>query len=84
MPPMAGYVTFEAIGTRTRMTAVSRFVDLAQMETMLGMGMAEGMTAGDRPDRRPPGNGVGLSQQRHHETERTADAPSQHLCCRRD
>jgi uncharacterized protein YndB with AHSA1/START domain len=44
MPPMSGYVTFEAIGTRTRMTAVSRFVDLAQMELMLGMGMAEGMT----------------------------------------
>ena len=44
MPPMSGYVTFEAIGTRTKMTAVSRFVDLAQMEMMLGMGMAEGMT----------------------------------------
>jgi hypothetical protein len=26
------------------MTAVSCFVDVAQMETMLGMGMAEGMT----------------------------------------
>lgn len=44
MPPMSGHVIFEAIGTRTRMTAVSRFVDLAQMETMLAMGMAEGMT----------------------------------------
>lgn len=44
MPPMSGHVTFEAIGTRTRMTAVSRFVDVAQMETMLAMGMAEGMT----------------------------------------
>lgn len=44
IPPMSGYVTFEAIGTRTKMTAVSRFVDLAQMEIMLGMGMAEGMT----------------------------------------
>jgi uncharacterized protein YndB with AHSA1/START domain len=44
MPPMWGHVTFEAIGTRTRMTAVSRFVDLPQMEMMLGMGMAEGMT----------------------------------------
>ena len=44
MPPMSGYVTFEVIGTRTKMTAVSRFVDLVQMEMMLGMGMAEGMT----------------------------------------
>lgn len=44
MPPMAGRVTFEAIGGHTRMTVVSRFVDLAQMETMLEMGMAEGMT----------------------------------------
>ncbi|MHB1511565.1 MAG: SRPBCC domain-containing protein [Acidimicrobiales bacterium] len=44
MPPMSGHVTFEAIGTRTKMTVVSRFVDFAQMEMMLGMGMAEGMT----------------------------------------
>ncbi len=44
MPPMSGHVTFEAIGTRTKMTAVSRFIDLTQMEMMLGMGMAEGMT----------------------------------------
>jgi uncharacterized protein YndB with AHSA1/START domain len=42
--PMSGYVTFEAIGTRTRMTVVSRFVDLAQMEKMIAMRMAEGMT----------------------------------------
>ena len=43
MPPTTGHVTFEAMGARTRMTAVIRFLDLAQMETMLGMGMAEGM-----------------------------------------
>ncbi len=43
MPPMSGHVTFEARGAGTRMTAVSRFLDLAQMETMLGRGMAEGM-----------------------------------------
>ena len=42
--PMSGQVTFEAIGASTRMTAVTRFVDVTQMETMLGMGMAEGMT----------------------------------------
>jgi uncharacterized protein YndB with AHSA1/START domain len=41
--PMAGYVTFVAIDGATRMTAVTRFVDAAQMETMLGMGMQEGM-----------------------------------------
>ncbi len=44
-PPMSGYVTLEATGPRTRMTVVSRYTDLSQMETMLGMGMAEGMTA---------------------------------------
>jgi uncharacterized protein YndB with AHSA1/START domain len=42
--PMSGYVTFEAIDGGTRMTAVTQFVDTAQMETMLGMGMQEGMT----------------------------------------
>ena len=41
---MSGYVTFEAIDGGTRMTAVTQFVDTAQMETMLGMGMQEGMT----------------------------------------
>jgi len=41
--PMPGYVTFEQVGDRTRMTAVTRFVDAAQMEKMLGMGMQEGM-----------------------------------------
>ncbi|MGH8891665.1 MAG: SRPBCC family protein [Acidothermaceae bacterium] len=41
--PMPGYVTFEAFGDQTRMTAVTRFVSVEQMETMLGMGMQEGM-----------------------------------------
>jgi uncharacterized protein YndB with AHSA1/START domain len=44
LPAAAGYVTFEAIDGMTRMTAVTRFVDHAQMETLIGMGMAEGMT----------------------------------------
>jgi uncharacterized protein YndB with AHSA1/START domain len=42
--PMPSYVTFEAIDDGTRMTAVTRFVSVEQMETMLGMGMQEGMT----------------------------------------
>ncbi|HWB22491.1 MAG TPA: SRPBCC domain-containing protein [Gaiellaceae bacterium] len=41
--PAAGHVTFEAVGSGTRMTTVTHFVDVAQMETMLGMGMQEGM-----------------------------------------
>ena len=40
---MPGYVTFEPHDGGTRMTAVTRFVDVAQMELMLGMGMQEGM-----------------------------------------
>ena len=42
--PMAGYVTFEAADGGTRMTAVTHFTDVEQMQTMLGMGMQEGMT----------------------------------------
>lgn len=42
--PMPGYVTFEAVDGGTRMTAVTCFVSVEQMETMLGMGMQEGMT----------------------------------------
>jgi uncharacterized protein YndB with AHSA1/START domain len=41
--PMAGHVTFEAVDGGTRMTAVTRFTDVEQMQTMLGMGMQEGM-----------------------------------------
>ncbi|HWD24219.1 MAG TPA: SRPBCC domain-containing protein [Acidimicrobiales bacterium] len=44
MPPTTAVVTFEATGNRTRMTAVTRFLDVPQMEMMIGMGMAEGMT----------------------------------------
>ncbi len=42
--PMAGYVTFVAADGGTRMTAVTRFTDVDQMQKMLGMGMEEGMT----------------------------------------
>jgi uncharacterized protein YndB with AHSA1/START domain len=42
--PMSGYVTLEAIDRGTRMTAVTHFVDVIQMESMLDMGMQEGMT----------------------------------------
>lgn len=45
MPLMDGSVIFEATESGTRMTAVTRFVDVAQMEMMIGMGMAEGMTS---------------------------------------
>jgi uncharacterized protein YndB with AHSA1/START domain len=45
MPPMSGLVTFETIDATTRMTVVTQFIDVDQMETMLAMGMAEGMTA---------------------------------------
>lgn len=41
--PMDGSVFFEAVGHGTRMTVETHFVDAAQMETMLGMGMEEGM-----------------------------------------
>jgi uncharacterized protein YndB with AHSA1/START domain len=34
--------TFEQAGGMTRMTVVSRFVDVEQMATMLDMGMQEG------------------------------------------
>ena len=42
--PMSGYVSFEDAANGTRMTAVTHFVSVEQMETMLGMGMQEGMT----------------------------------------
>jgi uncharacterized protein YndB with AHSA1/START domain len=42
--PMSGYVTFEATDSGTRMTAVTHFIDAAQMQTFLDMGMQEGMT----------------------------------------
>jgi uncharacterized protein YndB with AHSA1/START domain len=42
--PMAAHVTFEPFDGGTRMTTESKFVDEAQMEKMLAMGMAEGMS----------------------------------------
>jgi len=42
--PMPSYVAFEAVDGGTRMTAVTCFVSVEQMETMLGMGMQEGLT----------------------------------------
>ncbi len=42
--PATGIAIFEATGDGTRMTAMTQFLDLAQMEMMIGMGMAEGMT----------------------------------------
>jgi uncharacterized protein YndB with AHSA1/START domain len=42
--PMAAHVTFEPIDGGTRMSTESKFVDEAQMEKMLAMGMSEGMT----------------------------------------
>ena len=44
MPPATGYAIFEATESGTRMKAVSKFLDVAQMEMMISMGMAEGMT----------------------------------------
>jgi uncharacterized protein YndB with AHSA1/START domain len=41
--PMNGVVTFEPIESGTRMTALTKFLDTAQMERMIGMGMEEGM-----------------------------------------
>lgn len=41
--PMTEHVTFEVLDGATRMTVLTRFVDLEQMETMISMGMQEGM-----------------------------------------
>jgi uncharacterized protein YndB with AHSA1/START domain len=41
--PMAAHVTFEVVDGGTRMTVLTRFVDVEQMETMIEMGMQEGM-----------------------------------------
>ena len=40
---MNGVVTFERIGSRTRMTVLTRFADVEQMEEMIGGGMEQGM-----------------------------------------
>jgi uncharacterized protein YndB with AHSA1/START domain len=42
--PMAARVVIESFGVGTRMTVESKFVDMAQMEKMIEMGMSEGMT----------------------------------------
>lgn len=42
--PASGFVSIEDVGSSTRMTAVTHFVSVEQMEIMLGMGMQEGMT----------------------------------------
>jgi uncharacterized protein YndB with AHSA1/START domain len=41
--PMGGVVTFERIGSGTRMTVLTQFVDTEQMEKMIGGGMEQGM-----------------------------------------
>ena len=43
MPPATGRAIFEAIDDGTRMITITQFLDVAQMEVMIGMGMAEGM-----------------------------------------
>jgi uncharacterized protein YndB with AHSA1/START domain len=40
---MSGVVTFERIGSGTRMTVLTQFSDIEQMEQMIGGGMEEGM-----------------------------------------
>jgi uncharacterized protein YndB with AHSA1/START domain len=42
--PMAGHITFVDADGGTRMTVITRFTDVEQMQTMLAMGMEEGMT----------------------------------------
>lgn len=42
--PAGGLVTFEAADGGTRMTVVTTFTDVKQMQKLLGMGMQEGMT----------------------------------------
>jgi uncharacterized protein YndB with AHSA1/START domain len=42
--PMSAHVTFEPADGGTRMTAITHFTDVEQMQMMLGMGMQEGMT----------------------------------------
>jgi uncharacterized protein YndB with AHSA1/START domain len=46
MPTMRLEATFDPLGdgSRTRMTILARFVDLAQLEKVAAMGMVEGMT----------------------------------------
>jgi uncharacterized protein YndB with AHSA1/START domain len=41
--PTAGHITFDATDTGTRLTAVVSFIDAEQMESMVDVGMPEGM-----------------------------------------
>jgi uncharacterized protein YndB with AHSA1/START domain len=43
MEPTSAYMILEAVGDTARMTAVTHFVDVEQMNLLLGMGMQEGM-----------------------------------------
>ena len=43
LPPAGGVVELESTAQGSRMLVRTRFVDVAQMERMLGMGMQEGM-----------------------------------------
>ncbi len=44
LSPAGGIVEFERSGTGTRMLVRTKFLDVEQMERMLGMGMQEGMS----------------------------------------
>jgi uncharacterized protein YndB with AHSA1/START domain len=44
LAPAVGILELEADGSRTRMLVRTKFVDVEQMEHMLGMGMQEGMS----------------------------------------
>ena len=42
--PVRAIVTLESVDGKTRMTTLSRFVSVDQLEKMVEMGMQEGMT----------------------------------------
>jgi hypothetical protein len=42
---VAGYVAFDTTAAGTKMTAVVTFIDAEQMESMVDIGMPEGMSA---------------------------------------
>jgi Domain of unknown function (DUF4260) len=45
LAPAGGIVTFDAVAASTRLTILTQFVDVEQMQMMIGVGMQEGMTA---------------------------------------
>ena len=59
LPPAGGIVELERSGSGTRMLVRTKFLDVEQMERMLGMGMQEGMSLAHRPDRRAPARARG-------------------------